>query len=88
MMSVFENMKMKEPKNQFTVGIVDDVTFTSLPILPEINVAAQEHIQQNSMDLVQTVQLVQIKTQLRLLVTQLINIARHILHTIQKNQEV
>jgi len=32
-------MKLKEPKNQFTVGIVDDVTFTSLPVLPEINVA-------------------------------------------------
>ncbi len=38
-LSVFENMKLKEPKNQFTVGIVDDVTFTSLPVLPEINVA-------------------------------------------------
>lgn len=38
MMSVFENMKLKEPKNHFTVGIVDDVTFTSLPVLPEINV--------------------------------------------------
>lgn len=37
-MSVFENMKLKEPKNQFTVGIVDDVTFKSLPVLPEINV--------------------------------------------------
>jgi pyruvate-ferredoxin/flavodoxin oxidoreductase len=39
MLSVFENMKLKEPKNQFTVGIVDDVTFKSLPVLPEINVA-------------------------------------------------
>ena len=38
-LSVFENMKLKEPKNQFTVGIVDDVTFKSLPVLPEINVA-------------------------------------------------
>ena len=38
-LSVFENMKLKEPKNLFTVGIVDDVTFTSLPVLPEINVA-------------------------------------------------
>ncbi len=38
-LSVFENMKLKEPKNQFTVGIVDDVTFTSLPVLPEINVS-------------------------------------------------
>jgi pyruvate-ferredoxin/flavodoxin oxidoreductase len=39
MLSVFENMKIKEPKNQFTVGIVDDVTFRSLPIIPEIDVA-------------------------------------------------
>jgi pyruvate-ferredoxin/flavodoxin oxidoreductase len=38
-LSVFENMKLKTPKNQFTVGIVDDVTFTSLPVLPDINVA-------------------------------------------------
>ncbi len=39
MLSVFENMKLKEPKNQFTVGIIDDVTFKSLPLLPEISVA-------------------------------------------------
>jgi pyruvate-ferredoxin/flavodoxin oxidoreductase len=38
-LSVFENMKLKEPKNHFTVGIVDDVTFDSLPLLPDINVA-------------------------------------------------
>jgi pyruvate-ferredoxin/flavodoxin oxidoreductase len=36
--SVFNNLAMKEPKNQFTVGIVDDVTFKSLPLLPEISV--------------------------------------------------
>ena len=39
MLSVVENMKLDEPKNQFTVSIVDDVTFTSLPLLPEINVS-------------------------------------------------
>ena len=38
-LSVFENMKLAKPKNLFTVGINDDVTFLSLPILPEINVA-------------------------------------------------
>ena len=37
-LSVFENMKLKEPKNQFTIGIIDDVTNTSLPLLPEIHV--------------------------------------------------
>ncbi len=38
-LSVFENMKLKEPKDHFTVGINDDVTFTSLPLIPEIRVA-------------------------------------------------
>ncbi|HCI55396.1 MAG TPA: pyruvate:ferredoxin (flavodoxin) oxidoreductase [Bacteroidales bacterium] len=35
--SVYENMKQKEPRDHFTIGIVDDVTFQSLPQLPEIN---------------------------------------------------
>lgn len=30
--AVFENLKLKEPKNHFTVGITDDVTFTSLDL--------------------------------------------------------
>ncbi|HOB84186.1 MAG TPA: pyruvate:ferredoxin (flavodoxin) oxidoreductase, partial [Bacteroidales bacterium] len=38
-LSIYENMKLKEPKDFFTVGIIDDVTFRSLPMLPEINVA-------------------------------------------------
>jgi pyruvate-ferredoxin/flavodoxin oxidoreductase len=32
MFSVFDNLALNEPKNHFTVGIVDDVTFTSLPV--------------------------------------------------------
>ncbi len=39
MLGVFENLKMKEPKNGFTVGIVDDVTFKSLPFLPDLDVS-------------------------------------------------
>ncbi len=39
MLAVFENLKMNEPKNQFTVGIVDDVTFRSLPVGEEISLA-------------------------------------------------
>lgn len=35
-LSVFENLAMPMPKNQFTVGIVDDITFTSLPPKEEI----------------------------------------------------
>ncbi|PKP51826.1 MAG: pyruvate:ferredoxin (flavodoxin) oxidoreductase [Bacteroidetes bacterium HGW-Bacteroidetes-1] len=37
--SVYNNLKMKEPKTGFTVGIVDDVKFLSLPLLPEISIA-------------------------------------------------
>jgi pyruvate-ferredoxin/flavodoxin oxidoreductase len=36
--SVYNNLKLKEPKDHFTVGIVDDVTFHSLPVLPEISI--------------------------------------------------
>ncbi len=39
MLAVFENLKSKEPKNQFTVGIVDDVTFRSLPVGEEVSLA-------------------------------------------------
>lgn len=34
--AVYENLAMNLPKNQFTIGIVDDVTFTSLPQKEEI----------------------------------------------------
>ena len=34
--SVFDNLALPEPKNHFTLGIVDDVTFTSLPQVEEI----------------------------------------------------
>lgn len=39
MLAVFNNLKANEPKNQFTVGIVDDVTFKSLPVGEEISLA-------------------------------------------------
>jgi pyruvate-ferredoxin/flavodoxin oxidoreductase len=39
--SVFNNLKQPEPKNHFTLGIVDDLTFTSLPILPEISISGK-----------------------------------------------
>ena len=34
--AVFNNLALPEPKNHFTVGIVDDVTFTSLPQVEEM----------------------------------------------------
>ncbi len=38
-LSIYENLALPEPKNGFTVGIVDDVTFTSLPPKEEIALA-------------------------------------------------
>ena len=35
-LSVYENLSLPEPKDHFTIGIVDDVTFTSLPQKEEI----------------------------------------------------
>ncbi|MEG1580140.1 MAG: pyruvate:ferredoxin (flavodoxin) oxidoreductase, partial [Bacteroidaceae bacterium] len=34
--SVYENLALPEPKNQFTLGILDDVTYTSLPLEEEM----------------------------------------------------
>lgn len=36
--AIYKNMTFNEPKNQFTVGIVDDVTFKSLPLEAEVKV--------------------------------------------------
>jgi len=36
--SVYENLSMPMPKNDFTIGIVDDVTFKSLPLKEEVSV--------------------------------------------------
>jgi pyruvate-ferredoxin/flavodoxin oxidoreductase len=43
--AVFDNLKMNEPKNNFTVGIIDDVTFTSLPIKEEIDATPEGLVQ-------------------------------------------
>ncbi len=36
-LAVYENLKLEEPKDRFTIGIVDDVTHTSLEIKETIN---------------------------------------------------
>ncbi len=38
-LAVFENLAQDKPKNSFTIGIEDDVTFTSLPVAAEIDTA-------------------------------------------------
>ena len=39
--AVFDNLKLENPKNNFTVGINDDVTHTSLPINEEIDASPE-----------------------------------------------
>ncbi|MGL4367757.1 MAG: pyruvate:ferredoxin (flavodoxin) oxidoreductase [Brevinemataceae bacterium] len=40
--AVFDNLAQSEPKNDFTIGIVDDVTFKSLPVKDEIDIVAPD----------------------------------------------
>ena len=40
-LAVYENLALPMPKNQFTIGIVDDVTFTSLPQKEEITLGGE-----------------------------------------------
>ncbi len=40
-LGVYENLKQNEVKNGFTMGIVDDVTFTSLPVTEEIDITPE-----------------------------------------------
>ena len=42
-MAVYKNLDLPEPKDQFTIGIVDDVTFKSLPIEEKVE-ATPENI--------------------------------------------
>lgn len=43
--AVFESLKMDEVKNNFTIGIVDDVTYTSLPSHEEVNITPEGTVQ-------------------------------------------
>lgn len=42
--SIFEELEKPRPKNHFTIGIVDDVTFTSLKYDPNFSIEAPETI--------------------------------------------
>ena len=39
--AVYDNLNAAEPKNHYTVGIVDDVSFTSLPVTEKIDAAPE-----------------------------------------------
>lgn len=38
--TVFDNLKKITPKNNYTIGITDDITHTSLPVMEKINAAS------------------------------------------------
>ena len=42
--AVFSNLKAEKPKNNFTIGIDDDVTFKSLKVIEEIEISNKETI--------------------------------------------
>ena len=42
--AVFDELNEERPKNHFSVGIVDDVTFTSLPVDPTFDTEPQEQV--------------------------------------------
>ncbi len=44
-LTVFENLRYPEPKNGFTIGINDDLTFTSLPEGPQLDTVPESTFQ-------------------------------------------
>ena len=40
-LAVYKNLMQKQSKNHFTISIIDDVTFTSLPIYPELDLSPE-----------------------------------------------
>ena len=42
MLAVYENLKSANPKNHFTVGIIDDVSNTSLPVGDEVDITSDD----------------------------------------------
>lgn len=45
MIAIYENLNLDTPKNGFTVGIVDDVSFTSLPVGEKISLSDSDCIE-------------------------------------------
>jgi pyruvate-ferredoxin/flavodoxin oxidoreductase len=87
-LSVYENLEMNEPKNGFTIGIVDDVTFKSLPMKAEINITPEGTYQAKFYGLGSDGTVGANKNSIKIIGEATINIARLILLTIQKNQAV
>lgn len=45
MIAIYENLNLDTPKNGFTVGIIDDVSFTSLPVGQKISLSDSDCIE-------------------------------------------
>ena len=45
MIAIYENLNLDTPKNGFTVGIIDDVSFTSLPVGEKISLSDSDCIE-------------------------------------------
>jgi pyruvate-ferredoxin/flavodoxin oxidoreductase len=43
--AIYDNLALERPKNHFTVGIVDDVTHTSLPLDDDFDIAGDDVVQ-------------------------------------------
>ncbi len=65
MIAVFENLKLDNPKDGFTVGIVDDVTHTSLSTGEKIHLEMKVRSNVYFTDLVLMELWAQIKTRLK-----------------------
>lgn len=83
--AVFDNLKSEEPKNGFTIGIIDDVTHTSLPTEKNVITARKEQSDASFGAWAPTARWGQTKVLYRLSVTTRICMPRHILLMIPKN---
>ena len=87
-LAVYENLAMNEPKNQFCIGVVDDVTFTSLPKKEEIALGGEGMFEAKFYGLGADGTVGANKNSVRLLVTIPTSTARHTSLTIPRSQAV
>ena len=86
--AVYKNMERNEPKNQFTIGIEDDVTFRSLPAEADVKMTPAGTYEAKFYGLGSDGTVGRTKIRSKLSVELPINIVRLILLTIQRNQAV
>jgi hypothetical protein len=85
-MTIFEDLCKPEPKNHFTIGINDDVSFTSLDYDPSFSIANPKTVRCVFLDWVQMVRLAQTRTQSKSSVKKQITGHRASSYTTRRNQ--